>query len=143
MEKTMVKNGVITVAACILMLSSNIYAEMTYFAHKGKLDTVAFIGKGKKAGSGTTDKIHSMGDKQFGNAWNIEFSGIMELSKAGKYEFVINSDDGSALYINNKQIVKNDGLHGNVMNKKAVNLPAGKQNSLSVTPRGIEPRFSG
>ncbi len=59
----MSKNGLIAAIVCIFMLNSNIYAEMTYFAHKGQLKTVASMGKGKKVGSGTTDKISSMGDK--------------------------------------------------------------------------------
>ena len=111
--ENMLKNGAITAVVCLLVLTLNIYADMTYFAHNGKLDTVALMGKGKMVGRGTTDKIYSMGDKKFGKAWNIEFSGIMDLEKAGRYEFVISSDDGSALYVNNKEIVMNDGLHGN------------------------------
>ena len=83
----MLENRVITTVACVLVLSSNIYAEMTYFARNGQLDTVALMGKGKKVGGGTTDKIYSMGDRKFGNGWNIEFSGVMDVSKAGKYEF--------------------------------------------------------
>ena len=122
----MLKNRTITAVACILMLSSNIHAEMTYFAHNGQLDTVALIGKGKKVGGGTADKIYSMGDKKFGGAWNIEFSGIMDVDKAGKYEFTVSSDDGSALYIDDKEIIANDGLHGNSKKNRTIRLSAGK-----------------
>ncbi|MCF7973111.1 MAG: SUMF1/EgtB/PvdO family nonheme iron enzyme [Phycisphaerae bacterium] len=107
------------------MLTLKSYADMAYFAHNGKLDTVASMGKGKKVGGGTTDKIYSMGDKQLGKAWNIEFSGIMDVKNKGKYEFVISSSDGSALYINDKEVIMNDGLHGTSEKKKAIRLSVG------------------
>jgi len=122
----MSKIGVMTAAICISVLVMNLCADMTYFAHDGQLKTVALMGKGKKAGQGTVAKIDSMGDKKFGDAWNIEFSGVMELKSAGKYEFVLTSDDGSALYINDNEIINNDGLHGPVQKKATVDLPAGR-----------------
>ena len=122
----MVKKYAVATVVCVLLLSSQIYAEMTYFAHNGKLDTVAFMGRGKRVGGGTTDRIYSMGDRRFGGAWNIEFSGIMNIEKAGKYEFVVMSDDGSALYIDDKEVIMNDGLHGNVSRSNAIDLSAGE-----------------
>jgi len=116
----------VTAVVCICILNSSVFAEMTYFAHDGKLDTVAQIGKGKEVGTGTVDKINSMGDKKFGDAWNIEFSGVMDVAKKGKYEFTLSSDDGSALYINDKQVIINDGLHGNVKKSNSIRLKAGK-----------------
>jgi len=101
---------------------------MSYFAHKGRIDTVALMGEGKRIGKepGITDRIHSMGGRRFGGAWNIEFSGIMAVAKAGKYEFIVSSDDGSALCINNKEIIMNDGPHGRVEKRNTVNLAPGK-----------------
>jgi len=122
----MSKNGVISAVVCILALASSTYAEMAYFAHNGRLDTVALMGKGKRVGEGTTDRIYSMGDRKFGSAWSIEFSGLMDLEKAGKYQFAVSSDDGSALFIDDKEIIMNDGHHGSVTKKKTVSLPAGK-----------------
>ncbi|MCF7973875.1 MAG: SUMF1/EgtB/PvdO family nonheme iron enzyme [Phycisphaerae bacterium] len=99
---------------------------MTYFAHNGQLDTVALIGQGKEVGQGTTDRIYSMADKQFGDGWNIEFSGIMDLDTAGQYTFVLSSDDGSALYIGGQLVIMNDGPHGDVSKTNTLTLPAGK-----------------
>ncbi len=121
----MVKGRLVTAVAFVFLLTSSIYAEMTYFAHNGRLDTVALIGKGKRVGRGTTDRIYSMGDKKFGGSWNIEFSGTMAIGKDGKYEFVVSSDDGSALYIDGREIVMNDGSHGSVTKRNTVKLPAG------------------
>jgi len=101
-------------------------AEMTYFAHTGKLSTIALIGEGKQVGTGSVAKIDSMGDKKYGDAWNIQFSGVMDISAAGKYEFAVTSDDGSALYVDGREAVMNDGVHGPVNRKAVVELAAGK-----------------
>jgi formylglycine-generating enzyme required for sulfatase activity len=122
----MVKNGAITAALCVLVLTLDLYADMTYFARNGKLETVASMGRGRNVGQGTTDRIHAMGDQQFGKAWNIEFSGIMDLRTPGKYEFAISSKDGSALYINDRAIILHDGLHRKSKKAKTLRLPAGK-----------------
>ncbi len=124
----MLKNGAITAVICVLVLTLNGYGDMSYFAHNGTLETVASIGKGKNVGRGIIDKIDAMGDKHLGKAWNIEFSGIMDLTSADRYEFVISSKDGSALYIDDKEIIMHDGLHRNARQKKkvTVRLSAGK-----------------
>ena len=101
-------------------------AEMTFFAHSGKLSTVAMIGEGKQLGTGTVGVIDSMGDKKYGDFWNIEFSGLLEVKTAGSYEFEVASDDGSALYVNGQPVVMNDGLHGTVSRKGSIELPVGK-----------------
>ncbi|MCP4453483.1 MAG: SUMF1/EgtB/PvdO family nonheme iron enzyme [Planctomycetes bacterium] len=122
----MLKNGIIAAIVCILGLTSDTDAEMTYFAHKGQISTIALMGTGKKAKGGTTDRIYSMADKNFGGSWNIEFSGIMDVTGRGKYDLVLSSDDGSALFIDGKLIVMNDGPHGIVSRTSTVNLAAGK-----------------
>ena len=42
----------------------------------------------------------------------IRFSGIIKIPKDGNYKFYTESDDGSRLFIDGKQIVENGGLHG-------------------------------
>jgi hypothetical protein len=44
----------------------------------------------------------------FGARW----TGKMTITRSGSYRFRIGSDDGSMLYINNRRIVDNNGLHG-------------------------------
>jgi outer membrane protein OmpA-like peptidoglycan-associated protein len=44
--------------------------------------------------------------------FGIIYDGIIEISQAGSYTFRLNSDDGSILWINNKEIINNDGVHG-------------------------------
>jgi formylglycine-generating enzyme required for sulfatase activity len=121
----MLKNRAISTVACMLLLTSISHADMSYFARKGKIDTVASFGKGREVGTGTTHKIYSMGDKGFGRAWSIEFSGIMNVENAGKYEFSISSDDDSALFINGKEVVKNDSELGHLP-RHTIHMPTGK-----------------
>ena len=103
-----------------------VHAEMAYFAHQGKLRTVAMIGDGAPAGTGTVAKITSLGDRKFGDSWNVQFSGVMDITAAGQHEFDVSSDDGSALYVDGREVVMNDGLHGPSSRKGTVDLPVGK-----------------
>jgi PA14 domain len=41
----------------------------------------------------------------------IDYSGEIWISKAGKYQFALNSDDGSKLYIDGHNVIDNDGIH--------------------------------
>ncbi len=47
------------------------------------------------------------------------------VAQSGTYSFFIASDDGSRLYIDGKQVIDNDGLHGVVRKSGQVNLDAG------------------
>lgn len=55
----------------------------------------------------------------------LKFKGMIVAPKSGKYTFSIASDDGSRIYLNNKLLVNNDGLHGMVEKSANVDLTAG------------------
>jgi len=57
--------------------------------------------------------------------FGIQFEGKIKIPKDGSYEFILASDDGSLLYIDDKKIVDNDGLHGKVRKTGKVELKAG------------------
>jgi len=42
----------------------------------------------------------------------VRWTGVIQVSKPGKYRFRLGSDDGSKLYVNKRYTVNNDGLHG-------------------------------
>ncbi len=111
---------------CICILSSAVNAEISYFAYDGQIDTFVFIGKGKMVEHGNVSEITSMGDKKYGSFWNIEFSGIMDVSHEGNYEFSITSDDGSVLFLDNQEIINNDGKRAKTAKSKTVSLKPGK-----------------
>lgn len=60
----------------------------------------------------------------------LRFTGMISVPKSGKYTFYIASDDGSRIYLNDKLLVNNDGLHGMAEKSAAVELPAGVHNLI-------------
>lgn len=55
----------------------------------------------------------------------LRFSGMITIPKTGKYTFSIASDDGSRIYLDDKLLVDNDGLHGVIEKSATVQLAAG------------------
>lgn len=53
------------------------------------------------------------------------WEGVIQIKKGGKYTFQTKSDDGSRLWINDKRIVNNWGLHGAKTKKGIINLKEG------------------
>ncbi len=60
-------------------------------------------------------------DDHFG----FEYEGYIKIPDDGVYNFYTASDDGSRLYINNKLVVDNDGLHGIIEKKGVIPLTKG------------------
>ena len=50
--------------------------------------------------------------KNVRNFFAQKYEGYIKIEKTGMYNFFLNSDDGSLLYINDKLIIDHDGLHG-------------------------------
>ena len=57
--------------------------------------------------------------------FGIIFESKMKIKKDGWYQFSLNSDDGSILWIDEKMILDNDGLHKMTMVKDSVQLKEG------------------
>ncbi len=55
----------------------------------------------------------------------ILFRAKLAINKPGVYEFMLNSDDGSKLYINGKLVVDNDGVHATISRRSHIRLNAG------------------
>ena len=58
--------------------------------------------------------------------FGLQYSGFLDISTPGEYTFVLGSDDGSRLIIDEKSVVENDGLHPYFEAKGTVRLTAGK-----------------
>jgi alpha-L-fucosidase len=55
----------------------------------------------------------------------FEFNGFIKIPADGIYEFFTDSDDGSKLFIDNRQVVDNDGLHGMTQKSGTIALMSG------------------
>ena len=82
----------------------------------GKWEQVPNFNALKPVKTGITDQfdLSKATQKDF---FGFRFSGYIDVPKDGIYTFFTESDDGSKLFIGNKEIVNNDGLHG--MNEKS------------------------
>ena len=70
----------------------------------------------------TTDELA----QKIGDYTGIVFEGLLDIEKDGEYTFTTKSDDGSKLYVNNIEIVNNDGDHGVQEREGSIRLNAGK-----------------
>ena len=82
-----------------------------YFEPTGKVDLGSI--NNNPTSTGIADII-SNSKKQRTDKFSFEFTGYIKVERDGIYTFFSDSDDGSMLYIDDEEIVNNDGNHGNV-----------------------------
>ncbi len=82
-----------------------------YFEPTGKIDLNSI--NNNPTSTGVAD-IFSNKNKKRTDKFAFEFTGYIRIDKDAIYTFFTDSDDGSMLYIDDKEIVNNDGDHGNV-----------------------------
>ena len=59
--------------------------------------------------------------------FGISFHGFLQIIEPGEYEFIIRSNDGTILYLDNKPVINHDGPHGADIEKSGkIKLEAGK-----------------
>ena len=67
-----------------------------------------------------------LGVRERGDHFGMVFTGSIDINSSGAYTFYTKSDDGSKLFIDGKQVVDNDGLHGPRENSGKATLSAGR-----------------
>ncbi|WP_197076778.1 RICIN domain-containing protein [Hymenobacter terrenus] len=68
----------------------------------------------------------SLSPKTRADDFGFKFTGYIEVPTDGPYTFYTATDDGSQLYIGNRLVVNNDGLHGLLEKSGTIELQAGK-----------------
>jgi len=53
----------------------------------------------------------ALGNSKLEDHFYVRWTGMIRIPKDGKYKFTLESDDGSRLFIDNKQVIDNNGLH--------------------------------
>lgn len=82
-----------------------------YYEPTGRINMGSINGNPKL--SGNTDII-SVAGKQRADKFAFEFTAYIKIAKDGIYTFFTQSDDGSKLFIDDEEVVDNDGDHGTV-----------------------------
>ncbi len=60
------------------------------------------------------------------SGYGIVYTGNLIIPRSGKYTFSLSSDDGSRLFLRNKLLIDNDGLHGFDAKKATISLRRGR-----------------
>lgn len=63
--------------------------------------------------------------KSYKSPFTIEWDGFLKIEVRGNYTFILGSDDGSALFLNDRKVVDNGGQHGIVKKTKTLFLEPG------------------
>jgi hexosaminidase len=76
----------------------------------GKVASVRDIARGTRVSTGNSDSLDLA---QFGRSINyaVQFEGFLKVGADDFYQFVVNSDDGAVLEIDDEVVVDNDGNH--------------------------------
>ena len=80
---------------------------------------------GLKPTSSGIIKDFDISSKQGSDNYGFVFDGLIKIPSDGIYSFYISSDDGSKLFIDDKILVDNDGLHGIVEKSNEIPLAKG------------------
>ncbi len=67
-----------------------------------------------------------LGVREKSDHFGMVFTGSIDIKSSGAYVFFTKSDDGSKLFIDGKQVVDNDGLHGPRENSGKITLSQGR-----------------
>jgi len=70
-------------------------------------------------------KDFDIGSKQGSDNYGFVFDGLIKIPADGVYNFYISSDDGSKLFIDNKTLIDNDGMHGIIEKSNEIPLAKG------------------
>jgi len=84
--------------------------KLAFALYDGKFASVRDIERGVKVASGTTESLDL---QQFGRSLNfaVQFDGFLKIDSDEFYQFVVDSDDGAVLEIDDEVVVDNDGNH--------------------------------
>jgi hypothetical protein len=82
-----------------------------YSYYRGEWDSLPDFNKLTPVSSGRMDTSFNLDKLPEQNNFGCVMDGFLEIKEEGYYVFILDSDDGSKIYINNVLLLSNDGLH--------------------------------
>src|SRR5262249_26204097 len=98
--------------------------NMTYSYYQGAWTMLPDFAKLKPLATGPASGFDLSLARQ-SEYFALRFEGYLKIEHPGEYRFHLSSDDGSKLLIGGKQVVLNDGLHGETTVTAATKLEKG------------------
>jgi len=110
--------------ASFLLNDLDIASGLQYAYYEGSWEKLPDFGKlsPKETGDATNFDVGVVKRK---DNFALRFDGTIKIDKDGEYLFLIGSDDGSRLLIDDKEIINNDGVHPFQQKRKKVKMTAG------------------
>jgi len=99
-------------------------ANMGYAYYEGTWDKLPNFANLKPQATGTAPGFDLSLARRSGN-FALRFKGYLRIDRAGSYRFHLHSDDGSKLFLDDKLVVANDGVHPPSTVSGAVKLTKG------------------
>jgi predicted alpha/beta superfamily hydrolase len=93
---------------------------LRYSYYQGKWETLPDFSKLKAVKTGIADSSFSLEKLPARSNFGCVFEGYLKIDMEGYYGFALCSSDGSKLFINGREIINNDGLHGSEWYKSYV-----------------------
>ncbi|MEM9834537.1 MAG: PA14 domain-containing protein, partial [Bacteroidota bacterium] len=99
--------------------------RLNYAYYEGEWSNMPDFNQITAVESGTVANF-DISNRQRDEYFGFAFTGYIDIQTAGTYRFYTTSDDGSALYIDGKKVVDNDGRHSRQERSGSVRLSKGK-----------------
>ncbi len=100
---------------------------LNYKYYEGKWEKLPDYASLTPKATGKVKMIEDIGKlKQREDYWGLVYTGYIGINESGEYSFILNSDDGSRLFINDKMVLENDGVHSPKEVEGSVKLEKGK-----------------
>lgn len=104
------KNSIIKILPDTLVSDKNLVQGIRARYYEGSWENLPDFSK-EKIITDTLIYNINLGFEKRNADYGIQFLGILKITEPGRYILSLQSDDGSKLFINNKEIIDNDGLH--------------------------------
>lgn len=123
----MIMNGKIQVSAA----PAGGLRELTCMIYRGNWDRLpdflALPPENKVATDEVNNGLISLGVTGMSDHFGLVFNGLLEVPTGGEYTFHLGSDDGSRLVIDDREIIRHDGIHAYSEQTQKVALEAGRR----------------